>query len=783
MKTLKYSILLIFILFTSVLRGQSLDSLLSILPKTTKQNKPALLAQISYHYKDRDPSRGLVYAAESAKLAIERGDFLAEGTAYSSFAINYINLNNYDSAVSYALKAKELGEKHKIPALLGDANNYIGLVFYFLGNVKQSIVFYAESLRQRKIENNPDKLSKIYNNLSLAYRMSGDLTQAESLLRISIDLKRQLKDELSLARSFSNLAFFYRQKKDFETGLKYLDTALALCEKNKYEGGKADCYDNYANIYFDKGEINKAIATINKVTEIYRNAKDIRGECQGLLKLAGYEKALKNYDAATEKLLEVVRLAGELNITHLMTRAYIDLFYVYKLKGDIPASMKYAELLISKRDSLFTGSIYNNVLIKGIEYEIRMKDKEIQNLSEKQELVDLQNSRKFMIVLVIAVIFFLLSVSFIVIYRQKRYLHKVTQEMINSITDPFMLLNANTGEVILKNQLFSKGSFKDVDFSDKINIERLNRIKSEKLPMIEEASFINSEGKEFFFNLNFYPVRGTGDSVERVVLYAANTTEIKLAEKTILNYLQKLKASEEELKKSNESKDQLISIIGHDLRNPFVLLINIADILIDDYDTMTDEEKFKLLKDSQRTAIATHQILDNILSWTRSQSRSFSMIKEPLNLHKIVNDTILSILPLAEAKGITIENDVPKQLPEALFDRFMLVTILRNLISNSIKYTEKNGSIVINVSMNNTSHLVLRVCDTGTGMTAEDIEQLMVDDFVSSKPGTNNERGTGIGLLLVKGFLKQNGSALKIESAPGKGTCVKFELEKSKTVR
>ncbi len=780
MKTFKYSILLIFISFVSVLHGQSLDSLLSILPKTPVKDKPALLAQISYYFKDRDPSRGLVYAAEAAKLAKIQGDFLAEGTAYSSFSINYINLNNYDSAVTFALKAKALGEKHKLPALLGDANNYIGLVFYFLGNVKQSIVFYAESLRQRKIENNPDKLSKIYNNLSLAYRMIGDLNQAESFLRISIELKRQLKDELSLARSFSNLAYIYRQKKDFETGLKYIDTALAICVKNNYEAGKAVCYDNYADIYSAKGDIKKAIETIELATEIYRNTKDVRGECQGLLKLAGYDKQLKNYNKAAVKLQEVVRLSTNLKITNLQTEAFIQLFYVSKMMGDTPGAMKYAEFLISKRDSLFTGSIYNNVLLKGIEYEIRLKDNEIQNLSEKQVILDLQNEKRFMIVLVIAAIFFLLLISFIIIYRQKRSLHKVTQDMINSITDPFMLLNADTGEVILRNQPFVKGNFKDIDFSDKITDERLNRIKNEKLPLIEEASFTNSNGEEFFFNLNFYPVKGKSDSVERIVLYAANTTEIKLAEKTIRTYLQKLKASEEELKKSNESKDQLISIIGHDLRNPFVLLINIADILIDDYDTMTDEEKFKLLKDAQRTAIATHQILDNILSWTRSQSRSFSMIKEPVNLHKIVNDTILSIIPLAEAKGITIENEVPKQMPEALFDKFMLVTILRNLISNSIKYTGKNGSIVINVSMNNTSHLVLKVCDTGTGMTADDIEQLMVDDFVASKPGTNNERGTGLGLLLVKGFLKQNGSNLKIESAPGKGTCVIFELEKKR---
>lgn len=756
-----------------------LDSLLSILPGTKDVDMAPLLAKISYYYKDDNPERGVAVGKEAVQLAKVNNDYLTEGRAYSSLAINFINLNNYDSAISCALKSKELGERHKIPELVGDANNYIGLVFYFLGNAKQAILFYAEALRQRKTENNPDKLAKIYNNISLAYRMIGDLNQAESFLRISIDLKRKLKDELSLARSFSNLAYIYRQKKDFETGLKYIDTALAICVKNNYEAGKAVCYDNYADIYSAQGDINKAIETIEMATEIYRKTKDIRGECQGLLKLAGYDKKLKNYDKAAIKLQEVVRLSSNLKITNLLTEAWIELFYVAKLMGDTSGAMKYAEFLVSKRDSLFTGSIYSNVLLKGIEYEIRMKDNEIQNLSEKQELLDLQNEKRFMVVLVIASIFFILLLTFVLIYRQKRLSYKVTQDMINSITDPFMLLDADTGKVILRNQPVSKAGFKGIDFSDKITAERLNRIKKEKLPIIEEASFINSNGEEFFFNLNFYPVKGNGSSIEQVVVYAANTTEIKLAQKIINDYLEKLKASEESLKKSVESKDQLISIIGHDLRNPFVLLINIADILIDDYDTMTNEEKFKLLKDVQRTAIATHQILDNILSWTRSQSHSFSMIKEPVNLHKIVNDTIMSIIPLAEAKEISIENRVSKQMPEALFDKFMLLTILRNLVSNSIKYTGKNGSIVITASMNNTSYLTLNVCDSGVGMNEEEIEQLMADDMVYSKPGTNNEKGTGIGFLLVKGFLRQNGSSLKIESAPGKGTCIKFELEKN----
>lgn len=78
---------------------------------------------------------------------------------------------------------------------------------------------------------------------------------------------------------------FYRQKKDYKTGLQYLDTALALCVKNKYEAGKAVCLDNYADIYADRGEIEKAIETIRKVVDIYKNAKDIRGECSGLLKI------------------------------------------------------------------------------------------------------------------------------------------------------------------------------------------------------------------------------------------------------------------------------------------------------------------------------------------------------------------------------------------------------------------------------------------------------------------------------------------------------------------
>lgn len=770
-------ILLILLLSTSGF-STSIDSLISAASKQSGSVKAATLVQLSFQYKDIDPERGVRLGLEAAQFATGISDFASEGGAYTAIAVNYINIGHYDSVVTYAMKARTIGEEHNIPSLIADSQNYIGLAFYFLGNSKQAIRFYEMALEFRIKDKNLDKLSKLYNNLSIAYSMEGDLLNSEKYTFLSLETKKKVGDFNSLVRTYSNLASIYRKKKDYKLSFAYLDTTYELSVKYNYEGGKGLVFKGYARNYADQGEYAKAIEYTNKASNIFVKLNDPRGKCEISLELAEYLQKNNQLKEAIAKLEEVVSTAKKYDFKIILTNCYVALFNLAKNNDDPVSALKYAEILIGQKDSLFTQSSYNNLLLKSIDYEIKLKDQEIKSLSEREQLQNLQNNRNFMIILIVLFSLASLLIAILVIYYQKRSSLKLVQDMINAVTDPFVLINASNNEILIRNNSEITNLFKGKDIGTILTPERIRRIKDEKKFFIEEAEYKAENGEVFHFNLNFYPSLGKGNEVEKIVLYAANITDLKNAENTIKKYLHKIKISEEELIKSNENKDQLISILGHDLRNPFILLINIADILIDEYYDMTEQEKFKLLKDSQRTAIATHQILENLLSWARTQSKSLSVVKEPLDLNKIVESIIMTVSPLAEAKEISIENDILPNLPSVFFDKFMLDTIVRNIVSNSIKYTPEKGKITITLDRSNDDRVVLKICDTGMGMTQGEIDRILSEDSIKSIPGTNNEKGTGIGLIISKKFLKLNGTSLKIESAPGEGTCMSFDIYK-----
>lgn len=776
---MKYKLcrLLLFLFLTvETTYGTSIDSLLSAASTQTGAIKAATLVQLSFQYKDVDPLLGTRQGFEAAALARKEKDPLTEGTAYTAIAVNFTNLGYYDSVVTYAMKARAIGEKYKIPVLIADSHNYIGLAFYFLGDGKQAIRFYEMALEFRKHDNNQDKLSKLYNNLAIAYSMEQDYQNSEKYTLLSLELKKKTGDYNSLARTYTNLASIYRKKKLYTLASSYLDTAYSLSVKYRYEGGTGIVYKSFARIYADQGQYSKAIEYTLKAAGIFEKLNDPRGKCETWIELAEYFRKDNQPGEAIKRLEEAVQLAKRFNFKVALTEAYIALFNIAKAQNDSETAIKYADMLIQQRDSLFTRSSYNNLLLKSIDYEIKLKDQEIRTLSEQQQLQELQNSRNFMIYLIIFIALGSLLITVLVIFYQKRASLRLVQDMINSVTDPFMLINASNSEILIRNKSKISDMFVKMKMSSILTPERLKRIKEEKNSFIEEVEFQSENGINYNFNLNFYPALSKGDEVEKIVLYAANITSLKNAEKTIKQYLQRLTRSEEELIKLNDSKDRLISILAHDLRNPFVLLINIADILIDEYYEMTEEEKFKLLKDSQRTAIATLQILENLLSWARTQSKSLTVIKEPLDLYNIVEGTILTVAPLAEVKSITIENAVQKNLPPVRFDKFMLDTILRNLVANSIKYTPGNGNIKIHAGLSSDNKISVRVCDTGTGISEDEIHRILNENSIKSKPGTDNEKGTGIGLIIIKNFLNINGSALKIESALGEGTCMMFDI-------
>ncbi len=230
----------------------------------------------------------------------------------------------------------------------------------------------------------------------------------------------------------------------------------------------------------------------------------------------------------------------------------------------------------------------------------------------------------------------------------------------------------------------------------------------------------------------------------------------------------------EELKQLNATKDKYFSIIAHDLRNPFVTILGFSDLLLSDYAELSDEERKYYIEEMKKSADLSHNLLQNLLQWSRSQTGHIEFNSQKLNIHNIVRDNIELLKASAERKQIRIEHTLTDNL-SAYADEDMLNSIIRNLITNAIKFTNKGGLISINAVQKN-GIAEITVSDTGVGMNESVRNNLFKLDATHSTSGTESEAGTGLGLILCKEFVEKNGGTIKVESEPGKGSKFIFTL-------
>jgi signal transduction histidine kinase len=243
---------------------------------------------------------------------------------------------------------------------------------------------------------------------------------------------------------------------------------------------------------------------------------------------------------------------------------------------------------------------------------------------------------------------------------------------------------------------------------------------------------------------------------------------IEIAEKAGL-----LKSQAAELTELNSLKNKLLSAIGHDLKAPMYALRNLFNDS-QKYNIPGDELK-KMLPEVVKDLNYTVSLMENLLQWAKSQMHAEAIKTGTVDISKSVTE-VLQILRLqAETKKIFIENKVTQ--PVFVFaDKEMINLVLRNLLTNAIKFTPEHGSVIVDAT-ELSSFVEIFVQDTGMGLNRESIEKINRNDFFTTK-GTASESGTGLGLMLCKEFLNRNGGQMHIESEPGKGSIFSFTLPK-----
>jgi PAS domain S-box-containing protein len=224
----------------------------------------------------------------------------------------------------------------------------------------------------------------------------------------------------------------------------------------------------------------------------------------------------------------------------------------------------------------------------------------------------------------------------------------------------------------------------------------------------------------------------------------------------------------EELKQLNATKDRFFSIIAHDLKNPFITILGFTDLLYSDYKELSDDERLSFILEMKKSAEVSFNLLQNLLQWSRSQTGRLEFNPQKLDLIKIIDENFLLLSNSAEQKEIRLYNQIVSTI-EVIADEDMLNTVFRNLLTNAIKFSNKGGIISVSASAIN-SFAEICVSDCGVGMNQKAIDNLFRLEITRSTTGTENETGTGLGLILCKEFIENNGGKIRVESEVGKGS-------------
>jgi len=298
--------------------------------------------------------------------------------------------------------------------------------------------------------------------------------------------------------------------------------------------------------------------------------------------------------------------------------------------------------------------------------------------------------------------------------------------------------------------------------------------KSEKQSAGEfELRIINKSGNIVWVRNKINFTRAADGKIQKIYGLVSDITFNKKAE-------EELKQSAANLKKLNDAKDRFLSIISHDLRAPFSSILGFTDLLIED-DTLTDVERqqyISYIQDSSKSMLA---LVNSMLDWTRLQTGRIKFEPEKLNAREIIESSVSTVSGTALKKGIEIENLVDPAL-HIFGDKNLILQVFNNLLSNAVKFTKLGDRIMISVNVSSASRFItFSVKDTGIGIKSNNLDKLFSIETKFTSEGTAGEKGSGLGLSLVKDIIEKHGGSIEVKSEFGKGTDFIFTIPVAST--
>ncbi|HLN53376.1 MAG TPA: tetratricopeptide repeat-containing sensor histidine kinase [Lentimicrobium sp.] len=598
----------------------------------------------------------------------------------------------------------------------------------------------------------PDTVSRtdMLRQISVSAFESGEYSTAIDFLLLEIEESASVKDSVQWANAHYRLGMVYTVMFNYEDARKHSQLALDYFERNGMLSPMANACINLGFINNELKLTDKAFNYYNRALKILTNVQNQQELDASYLNLGVLGRNMSAINKLRENYEQTQSLANRLNSSSL-SQVYSALAILSINKNDIVNAEKYAysglEIAVKNND---ISSIANGQILLGKVYYIKGLKPEAYRLTEKG-LASARQTRNRPLEMEAYSELAKISMSLNQPALAYNFLDRYIQ-IKDSLSDEqlgMQMKRVNRRFEVTDNNMDPAVLLKQ-NLDQSLNIRNNFKLRIALIIALFVIALLL-----FFFFRRYY-------SKSRVADQLKEKNKVIEDQKTHLEEL-------------IQTKDRFLSIIAHDLKNPFNSLLGFADLAYNDFDEISDNEKKSYLNVIRQSGQHIYTLLDNLLSWSRAQSGRIDFYPEPVSLTETIENAVELVRSSADNKQIALFSDFSKDVIVKA-DKNMLSTILRNLLTNAIKFTPNGGSVTVS-SRINSKKVTVSVADTGIGMTPEELDRLFKLDGGLKNSGTANETGTGLGLILCQEFMSLHKSKIIAESTPGKGSTFSFTLD------
>jgi len=658
-------------------------------------------------------------AAEINKLKKELQQELVDTskvTIHLKIAKLYLK-SNTDSAFVHLSKALAFAKNAANQPKIAQVYNRFGYYYEETVNYKDAIKNYNDAFLIYEKLDDKKKMAAIYNSLGINYSELYSEDRAIEYYLKSLNLNKEILNENGIASNYTNIGNLYYTEENYVLAEKYFRDALLIYEKLNDKYGISSSYTNIANALADNGKVEDGLDYYKKSIAIEQELGDQYGIAINYNNIGDCYINLKQYKEAMEYLNKAMKIADSLVERDLQSIVLLNI-------SDVENKQKrFQNAIYAARESYAIADLIGNL------------DYKSENLLQA------------------SIAYEGLGENVLALKRLREY---------TAIKDSLLKMD-RVKKIKLFNTLnqLEKSQYTITDLSKTSEKAQLNYEKEKKY-----THFLIIAVVIFAFLL--------------ILLIQQNASKRKAFNLLEFKNYQVHKMKDEidgqsnKLKQLNSTKDKFFSIIAHDLKNPFNSIAGFTDLMIENNEIYDAAKRLKFLKIIKGSTAKVSSLLDNLLIWASSQSGNLKFNPKNINLAQQVAGVISFLEIQAINKDISVINKVEKNV-HVNADENMLDTILRNLISNAIKFTLPKGEIQVFSSLKN-DFVEITVNDNGVGMTEAEIATIFNVNEINSSLGTSNEQGSGLGLILCKDFVESHGGKIWVESVINEGSEFKFTL-------